>query len=480
MTLDLSKPMDFAKATGSAFAQLLSIFGRPPENWQIKECAFNWVPMHIIYERRGLTAGLSSIKDSGGRRLAQFQYPYMDGQTTDDLGRAPEKFDVDTVFYGDAYREMMDDIFTELQQPQAGWLMHPVRGMVKCKMQSYTMTHEHQSRKAALINITFVEHNFDVATYGEQRKLKSFSAQLAALLSAVAVLQNLINSIQGTVNMLNSIKDWITQIIDAFDALLADTTVDLNMAFNGNGAKAWPSILPVTQGGVATFTKLSQSKKRVESSGVVTYTQSRLFSAAAEDPFSKIPLQRYNALLLEAQSAFATSGSQSMNSANSGALGSGDSVFATGSNQTSGVTTYGLNSAQLSQLANSVGAAVLQNKVNACRDVANDLIANLSAVKFGAPSLEPLGTDSDGALAFEAQILDIKRIAILLQEAYDIGSAQAKLGIKTYTTPKLMSLREVAFVNNLDVEDVGMLDLLNAELDSVNYIPSGTEVIVLL
>jgi len=83
-------------------------------------------------------------------------------------------------------------------------------------------------------------------------------------------------------------------------------------------------------------------------------------------------------------------------------------------------------------------------------------------------------------LAFETQILDIKRIAILLQEAYDIGSAQAKLGIKTYTTPKLMSLREVAFVNNLDVEDVGMLDLLNAELDSVNYIPSGTEVIVLL
>jgi hypothetical protein len=126
----------------------------------------------------------------------------------------------------------------------------------------------------------------------------------------------------------------------------------------------------------------------------------------------------------------------------------------------------------------TMAAVTAQNKINSCRVLADTLIKMLSAARFNSPDLVPLGTDSDGSLEFYNEILDIKRGLILMQQAYEQGAAQAQIGIRRYTTPRLMSVREIAFDNDIDPERSIEIDILNPDLESLNYIESGLEILV--
>jgi hypothetical protein len=81
-----------------------------------------------------------------------------------------------------------------------------------------------------------------------------------------------------------------------------------------------------------------------------------------------------------------------------------------------------------------------------------------------------------GALEFFDDILSIRQSVVLIQDVFEAGIASSNARIINYTVPRVMSLREVAFTNNVDVNRVRELDLLNPSLLSVNYIEPGTVV----
>jgi hypothetical protein len=181
-----------------------------------------------------------------------------------------------------------------------------------------------------------------------------------------------------------------------------------------------------------------------------------------------VPIAQIQAAIQASQQQFATAG------------GAGSTTFVTGDegSQIAGVSTIGMDAETAANLSASIGAVVSQNKVNSTRALADNLINTLSALQFNQPTIAPLGTDSDGANEYSDEILDIKRITILLQEAYEVGTSTAQIGVRNYVTPRLMSIREIAFAAGLPIERVPEIDLLNAELDSVNYVAAGETVVV--
>jgi hypothetical protein len=433
-TLNLSNKADFLLATGSSVATLAQLFGKNPSEWDIEEASYKGVLFHVFKSNSIATygAGLSSIRDSGGRRLAKFKFPYKDGQTTDDLGREAESFDVECMFFGDNYLTGFG-LLMEAMNPSkgknvtAGLLIHPVRGAVMCKMQSYEITHSHEQRKALSMRVTFTEHNFSLASYGKTADIKNVKSLLANLLSAYAALNNLINKIKALVNLINSIKALLEDSINAYLAAFQSTIIDINQVFNNGSSIDIPTLVPVNQGGVLL------------PDGTLSSTT---FPAATnpDDPFVKIPVTQIQAAIAAQQKIYTD-----------------DTV---------------------ANILATMAAVTAQNKINSCRVLADTLIKMLSAARFNSPELVPLGTDSDGSLEFYNEILDIKRGLILMQQAYEQGAAQAQIGIRRYTTPRLMSVREVAFANGIDPDRSIEIDILNPDLESLNYIEAGLEILV--
>lgn len=444
-SLNLAKKSDFLLATGSSVATIAALFGKNPEEWDILEASYNFVPFLVLTSKVDWGGALSSIRDSGGRRLAKFQFPYKDGQTTDDLGRSPESFDCDIVLFGDSYLNGMSKLFKELQSPEPGTLVHPIRGVVTCKMQNFEMIHSHDHRKAVQIKITFVEHNFDLASYGSVSFKKNFKNLLSDVMAVFNAIQGLKNKIQGAINLYNSIKTVLNDNIDAYNAAFTQTTININKVFNKGSTSDFPSLLPANQGGV------------LDSSGNILGT-TQTSTTSNDDPFKNIPVQQIQAQIAANQALLATQQYE-----NTGLL--------------EGITDANTSFQALANVSLALGSLIAENQINSCRDLATTLIKNLAKVKYNSSQFST-DDDSDGSIFFANEILDMKRSCILLQNAYEAGKRQTKIGVKKYIVPNNMSIRMIAFLNHIDANDCYEIDLLNPELETTNLVLKGTEVLV--
>lgn len=116
--------------------------------------------------------------------------------------------------------------------------------------------------------------------------------------------------------------------------------------------------------------------------------------------------------------------------------------------------------------ATAITALATSQVIKDTNKLRGDLDAIIEEMKAGA--------DGEGALEFYEEILELKEAAILMQDALEKGIASSQARIINYVTPRVMTLREVAFANGVDVDRVGELDILNPDLLSTNFIASGT------
>jgi prophage DNA circulation protein len=389
---DFNSPVDFAKATMSAvpgelFDLEALLQGRDPAAWDIKEASYNGVLFHVFTSKSEYQAGLSSIQDSGGRRKVFYQFPYQDGQTSDDLGRKPETFQMDVLIHGQRYMTGLRKLIAEFQKPQPGILVHPVQGELRVVVTDYQLGHKYDSRKAVELRVTFAEHNFAVSALTIQKDRSLFGA-LSDALSAFDAIEATITKISGYVGAARSTINRALTRYRTIKAAYARLLSSINTSFNGSQAQNIPALLPVNQGGV-----------------------------------------------LNSDGTFATD------------------IFRTAADALSETTAQALAVEQLTK------------DTQAVRD----------EISLGIEDLKALN-----ALDFHDDIVSSRRTAVLAQEALEAAIAASQPRVILYTTPRLMSIREIAFENGVPITRVSDLDLLNPQLESVNFIPAGTQVKVSL
>lgn len=395
---DLSQAQDFRAATlGSAagILQTLALAGRDPSKWDILEGSYNTVLFHVFQSKTAYQAELPRISDRGGRRKVKYKYPYKDGQTTDDLGREPESFDIEVLFHGNRYMQGFVALKAELDKPTPGTLVHPIRGNIKCVPETYEIVHESQSRKALTLKVTFTEHNF---TIGDIRDFKDTSVKgaLSRALDALAFIDNAITNVLGAALFVRSLKNQIDQALTGYRNQFGTTLTNLNQIFNKNSSTDIPGLLPVNDGG---------------------------------------------------------------NRNPNGTLASTNFTVVTSPNDF-------ISSVNLSQNTQTALAVTRVTK-----DVISLRIELSSIIE-----LIESGANGQGALEFHEEIVNLKQTAILMQDALERGISSSQAQVIAFILPRDMSLREVAFANNLIVDRVVDLDLLNPDLDSINLLLKGTTV----
>ncbi len=414
MALDLGNPIDFARATLSGASTILQQFGRDPGEWDILEAGYisdatrgntsedsaNYVLFHVFKSKSPYSAAVAQVSDQAGRRKAKYMFPYRDGQTTEDLGRKPETFQIQCLLHGPKYLDGFNRLLAELNKPTPGTLIHPVRGRVKVAFEDAQIIHTHEKTNAVEFQLTFIEHNFSIASSTREFQDRSVKSALADALAAFGKIDALIAKVQGAVIFINTLKNNINNLLNVFKGNYGRTLTGLNVTFNGGAGSAdIPGLLPVNNGGTGTGTGDSGTVDQFPVSG------------SPSDPFANVPI-----------------------------------------NQLSSTAVTALATEQLTK------------QVNQRREELDEIIQLLSVN----------GPDGSGALEFYDDILELKAIAITLQEVLERGVASSKSKVIEYRVPRIMSLREVAFANGLEVDRVVELDILNPTLDSTNYIAKDT------
>lgn len=388
---DISKAADFSIITQQALRSTAALFGgRDPSEWDIVEASYNGVLIHVFETKVPYQGALPSVQDSGGRRLAEYQYPYRDGQTTDDLGRKPLSFAFDFMIFGLRYMEGVNAILQQFNSPVPGKLLHPIRGEFLVKVKDYQLTHESQSRKCAHFNVTFVEHNF---TIGNPSQLKDSSVKgaLAAALAIFKVVDTAIAKIEAATLLIRAVKNTINQLLGIYKTTNASTLTQMNATFNTRGGNAdIPSLLPTNVGGTRN------------TNGTVS-SDNFVVVRSPSDPFSNIPVAELTS----------------------------DQLLATAVNN-------------------------LTKQVVARRTELAEILDQIYA--------------NGGALELYDTIIELRTTAVLLQDVLEKGAASSNARVVDYTVPRVMSLREVAFLNGISPDRVQELDLLNPFLLSTNFI----------
>lgn len=216
---------------GDLLTTLANPFG-PPSNaqWNLQKGSFknaqNATVVFFVESKSGQSptqkAASDQISDAGGRRIAIYEYPYLDGQALDDLGRKPEKFSFNIKFFGANYQVLFQEFINVcVSSSGIGTLTHPVRGVVQCRFSEYEFIHRHDEWNSVSIRATFLEDNTGAIAASNLKAASANSAlrsALNALVNLQAAIQQTLFNVTAILRLPGAIKAALTQRIHSITA----------------------------------------------------------------------------------------------------------------------------------------------------------------------------------------------------------------------------------------------------------------------
>lgn len=361
---------------------------------------------------------INNTSDTGGRRLAVYEYPYRDGQRVADLGRKAYKHTFDIKFWGLNYQQRFEDFISIVQNSgNQGTLNHPtlspVLGALTVRFQDFEFMHKFDEWNAITIRATFIEDNTDElilvnlpqaspdsALRSSLQTLVNAQAKISATISAVGAVLLLPNAI------LNGIQARLTSISGQVSRLLGQlgSTFSSNQTLNTIAAEAAP-----LAGGVTDLT-----------AGTANTTTGGSSQVAQLPPVYQVGFDAATQAAISAQVE----------------------AFISANQITPQQAVFGANQARA-----AITAAI--NEVN-----------------------ENFGNDGYDIM------VQYRALAISIQQAVESSIATTQSLVKIYVVPSPMSLRQIAQANGLAPDRQNDIEALNPYLGSVNYVPAKTQITV--
>jgi hypothetical protein len=307
-------------------------------------------------------------------------------------------------------------------------------------MDSFELLHASDSRNCVVLRLTMLESNLDEISYSRMAKISTFKSAFAAIAKTINQINGVINYIQGAVMFAAGVKNMMTQITGTYGEAYKEACRFINGVFNASSYDL-ASILP-------------QNGKT-----------SSVFKSALSpnDPFANIDLRELSKETVTAIVAKSL-----------------ETVLDT-LRQEANLLSKTLAVAEERALTIEPGMAFLLGRKpdgTLTDDKQTSIASNLVDKFNSSPGALAAIPDHQGALYFADQIKIIRDSVLAMQQAYDLGLQSNRTKLVRYTTPRLMSIREVAFELGVDFEKLNEIDALNPALESVNFIPKGTVVVV--
>lgn len=395
-------------------------FGAPSKGeWNLSKGIFtNSLGQQIILffeERKGedrqqMTA-MDNVDDTGGRRLAIYEYPYIDGQQVKDMGRKGETHNFSLKFFGPNYQFLLQEFFRVcVNDSGSGILLHPTlsssRGAMSVKLRDYAIVHRHDEWNAVNLKVVFIE---DSTGQIRTRNLAPVSTD-SILRSALQTLSSVQSFVEGVLFDVGALLLLPGSIIASFEQRLESIT------------GAYSRLIGQIS---ATFSPTSNTLKISSEAGSLNTSPTNLNSGTTTSGNTLPPV--FQAGFDPTTQAYIDS--QRENFINSNQITPQQAIF------------------QANQVRQSITTA----------------IAEIETI-YG----------NDGY----SMILEYRRMANSIQEMVEVAISSSRSKLKVYTTPKDMSLRAIAKENGLSPDRQNDIEALNPYLPSVNFVLSGSKILV--
>jgi hypothetical protein len=372
-------------------------------------------------DKKGTFTAVDQIQDSGHRRLAVYEYPYVDGQKLKDLGRKGETYTFNIKFHGPDYQSKLKEFYNNVYRSnQVGKLQHPVlsaiRGAVDCRLQSFEPIHRAEESNSVTFKATFVEDNSATLDYAVLTKSDK---------SAATALQNALNRLVQT-------QAFVTQKLTEASALLGLPSA-LTAAMNSRKTTLMGSVSGLLGQLGATF-------------------------ATGDDLLALLSI-----------GAGAAGG---VTDVNAGAVVERTTI---GSDQLVTVPPVfqtGLDSNAQTLVNAQTDAFVNANQISPQQAVFTANQSRSAITDAIAEAEKNLGNE-----AYDI-VVSYRSLAVTIQETVEACITSSQSRVKVFVTTRAMSLRAIAFANGLNPDRQNDIESLNPYLGSINFVPKGSSITV--
>lgn len=239
-------------ALASASSALTSLAGAISKEWDIDEGSYghdgNQILFHVFKTATdNFDAAVDQVQDTAGRRKIPLIFPYTDGQSTDDIGRNGEMFDINVLIFGTKYKNQYKALLKELNDPRPGNLIHPVRGKITVAAADWVTTHSSDKKQAVALRIRFIEHSFSVS-FSSIPDSKDVSSALTSAIAFIASIANAVTLVQSIGFIAANTINLVSALLGKNGSDYADTLSKLNQTFNPNTQGLIPGLSPTVAG----------------------------------------------------------------------------------------------------------------------------------------------------------------------------------------------------------------------------------------
>ena len=245
-----------------------------------------------------MKTAIDTATDTGGRRLAVYEYAYKDGQRIRDLGRKGEKFVLNIKFFGLNYSQKFGEFIENVAgSPNQLNLTHPVRGSINVRFQEYEYLHRYDEWNAVTIRATFLEDNAGLASLGggitSASKDTAIRNALQKLSDNQKALQNTLFNLESFTKIPTAVKAGIQARIDSISGSYSRLIGQLAVTFGQNNdinelaAQAGPIVITSMNSGTVVD-PVTKSSKTLPPTFQVGYDEATITALNLQtDNFSK-------------------------------------------------------------------------------------------------------------------------------------------------------------------------------------------------
>lgn len=191
-----------------------------------------WTRGYISGSFRGVAFKTERSSQMGGRRLVEHVFPERDNAYFEDLGKVNHRFTLNLYVIGDDYYKQRNDLISALDESDTGILIHPYRGTLLVKVDSWDVVEDVSEGRMARFTATFVlDTEIFLTIVGpnpidklQQAKANYFDRATAALQKVysvvsrpTAILQDVVNMGNQALNVVETAKK-ITRVYEEYQA----------------------------------------------------------------------------------------------------------------------------------------------------------------------------------------------------------------------------------------------------------------------
>jgi prophage DNA circulation protein len=159
---------------------------------------------------RGVVFQTKRIRDSRERRWVDHEYPYVDGEDIEDVGRRGRNTSITAVYHGDKYLTELNDLMQKVDDGKAGRFQHPLFGTYTARLSLTGIDHDETMRDTCIVEIAVREDGAGA----DIDPIQSIWMMKEDVTSAVDEASDALDDVE---ELLDDIEDAVDTVNDALD-----------------------------------------------------------------------------------------------------------------------------------------------------------------------------------------------------------------------------------------------------------------------